>query len=131
VRYIPPFDVVKKLVDISTSKGQLMATASYDSLMTMIKLLLSGVEVDEDWYLKQYPDVAQALADGRIKSPRQHFIDNGYFEGRLPCEIAVDEKWYQREYPDVGESIRKGDETCAQNHFDRDGYREGRLPCAM
>lgn len=131
MRYIPPFDVVKKLVDISTSKGQLMATASYDSLMTMIKLLLSGVEVDEDWYVKQYPDVAQAMAEGKITSPRQHFIDNGYFEGRLPCVIRVDEKWYQREYPDVGESIKKGVESSAQHHFDRDGYREGRLPHAM
>ena len=128
MRYLAPFDVIKRLVEISTTKGQLSATASYENLIRMIKLLLSAVDVNEDWYLTQYPDVAEAIAQGKVASARQHFIDNGYFEGRLPFMITVDDEWYQKEYLDVAESIGKGAESSAQAHFVRDGYKEGRLP---
>jgi hypothetical protein len=128
--FLPPFEVIKRSVDISTSKGQLVVSTSYENLIGMIKLLLLGVDLDEEWYVAQYPDVAQAIADKQVKSARQHFIDNGYFEGRLPRAVTVDEKWYQTEYPDVAESIRKGVEPSAQTHFLRDGYKEGRLPFA-
>jgi len=64
VRYIPPFEVIKQLFEISTSKGQLRVTTSYENLIRMVKLILAGVQVDEDWYLKQYTDVAQAISDG-------------------------------------------------------------------
>ena len=57
MRYLPPFDVIKKPVAVSASKGQTIATASYEDLLGMIKLLLSVVDVDADWYLEQYPDV--------------------------------------------------------------------------
>jgi hypothetical protein len=128
VKYIPPFAVIKGSIEISTSKGQLIATATYENLIRIIKLLLSGMDVDEDWYLAQYPDVAAAIAEGKTTSARQHFVDDGYFEGRLPFAMEVDEKWYQKEYADVAESIRKGAEPSAQAHFLRDGYKEGRLP---
>jgi hypothetical protein len=131
VRYLPPFDVIKRSVEITTARGQLIATASYENLITLIKLLLSGVDVDEDWYLAQYPDVAEAIAEGKIKSAKQHFVDNGYFESRLPFAIDVDENWYQTQYPDVAQSIRNGSEPSAQTHFVRDGYKEGREPFAI
>jgi hypothetical protein len=128
VPYLPPFNVIKRLVEMSTSKGQLIATVSYENLVMMIKLLLSSVEVNERWYLTQYPDVADAITQGKTPSARQHFIDNGYFEGRLPFPIPVDEDWYKREYPDVAESIRLGSDPSGHAHFVRDGYKEGRLP---
>lgn len=128
MQYLAPFDVVKRSFEISTAKGQLIATAPYETLISVIKLLLSGVNVNEEWYCAQYPDVAKAVADGIIKSPKQHFIDNGYFEGRLPFPISVDDKWYLKQYSDVAESIKKGAEPSSQTHFLRDGYKEGRLP---
>jgi hypothetical protein len=106
----------------------LQVVTSYENLIKMIKLILAGVQVDENWYLKQYPDVAQAISDDMVGSARQHFIDNGYFEGRLPFAMDVDEKFYQKEYPDVADSIKRGSEASAQDHFLRDGYKEGRLP---
>jgi len=128
MRYIPPFEVIKRSVEISTAKGQLITTATYENFLRTIKLLLGATDVDEAWYLDQYPDVRQAITEGKIASARQHFIDNGYFEGRLPFPIDVDDKWYQREYADVAESIRKGAESSSQAHFVGDGYKEGRLP---
>ena len=113
---------------MSSSKGELIAKATYENLIMMIQLLLSSIEVNNDWYLAQYPDVAEAIAAGSIASAKQHFIDNGYFEGRLPFAIHVDEEWYLKEYPDVAESIKNGFESSAQEHFVREGYKEGRLP---
>lgn len=128
MKYLPPFDVVKRCVEMSTSKGQLMATASYANLINMIKLLLSAIDVDEEWYLTNYPDVAEAIAHGHTTSAKQHFIDDGYFEGRIPFAIAVNDEWYLKEYPDVAKSIGNGADMSAQEHFIRDGYKEGRLP---
>jgi hypothetical protein len=128
LNYVPPFDVIKQLVDLSASNGQLVATASYDNLMTMIKLLLSAAVVDENWYLANYPDVAEAISKGTVASARRHFIDDGYFEGRLPFGIAVDETWYRSKYPDVAESIMRGTDVSGQAHFFRSGYKEGRMP---
>jgi hypothetical protein len=129
VKFIPSFEVTKRLVDISTAKGQLMATARYENLIMMIKLLLSGIDVNEEWYLRQYPDVGLAIRQGNTKSAKQHYIDNGYFENRLPFPVEVDDDWYKKEYPDVAESIREGTDS-AQEHFVRQGYKEGRMPFA-
>jgi hypothetical protein len=127
--YLPPFDVIKRSIEISTSRdGQVFATARYENLLDMIRSLLSVVNVDEKWYLTQYPDVAEAIAQGIIPSAKDHFVVNGYFEGRLPALIAVDERFYLTKYPDVAESVRKGTEKSGQGHFLEGGYREGRMP---
>jgi hypothetical protein len=132
MNYLPPFDVIKRSVEISTSRdGQVFATASYDNLLGLIRSLLSVVIVDEEWYLAQYPDVAEAIDQGKMPSAKDHFVVNGYFEGRLPSLIAVDERFYLTKYPDVAESIRRGTEQSGQAHFLGGGYREGREPCAV
>jgi hypothetical protein len=128
VKYLPPFEVIKRSVEISASKGHVTATVSYENLLEMIKCLLSIVDVDEEWYVVQYPDVAQAIGQGKTVSARQHFIDSGYFEGRLPYLIPVDERWYLKSYPDVAAGVRGGAEPSGQAHFLQGGYREGRLP---
>ena len=63
-----------------------------------------------------------------MESARQHFIDDGFFEGRRPFPMDVDERWCLQQYPDVAESVRTGVVGSGQQHFVEDGYREGRLP---
>jgi hypothetical protein len=94
----------------------------------MVRAVLKAIEVDETWYLEKYPDVADAIKTGKVPSARDHFVYNGYFEGRLPFAINVDERWYLRENPGVADYIRAGRLDTGQQHFDHDGYREGRLP---
>jgi hypothetical protein len=131
VQYLPPFDVIKRPIDILSSEGKMaVAPPSYEALIKMIKSLISAIRVDEKWYLSYYPDVAEALGSGKVESAKQHFVDDGYFEGRLPYMIVVDEKWYLTRYPDVASSIRVGTYRSAQTHFLEGGYREGRLPRA-
>lgn len=128
MKYLPPFDLIRRSVEISTVKGELRASLSYDDFIKLIRMMIASFPVDEDWYLKEYEDIALAVRNGTIESARQHFVDDGYFEGRRPFPMAVDERWYLEQYPDVAESVRKGVVSSGEQHFIEDGYREGRLP---
>jgi hypothetical protein len=128
VKYVPPFDLIKNSVDITAVKGELRVSVSYQDFVNILKLFVSGVEVDEAWYLERNPDIAKAVKDGQISSVRQHFINDGYMEGRLPFRLEVDEEWYLTQYPDVADGVRKGVLESAQTHFEDSGYVEGRLP---
>lgn len=131
MRYLPPFELIRRTIEISTVRGELRVNVSYEDFVEILRTVLRGVEVDEAWYARAYEDIGNAVKEGVIRSAKQHFLDDGYFEGRLPFPITVDERWYLTENPDVAESIRKGLVDSAQDHFDRDGYREGRLPFGM
>jgi hypothetical protein len=131
VKYLPPFDLIRRSVEISTVKGELRVSVSYDDFVRILQLLISGIAVDEAWYREEYPDIARAIQEGKIESAKRHFVDDGYFEGRRPFPMDVDERWYLQENPDVAESIRKGVVGSGQQHFTEDGYREGRLPFAL
>jgi hypothetical protein len=101
-----------------------------EKVISMIKLLLRGVHVDEKWYRKTYDDVDAAIKNGLYDSSKHHFVEDGYFEGRRPGPVRVDEAWYVATYPDVAEGIELGEIQSAQEHFDEHGYQEGRLPAA-
>ena len=131
MKYIPPFDLIRRLVEISTIRGELRVNVSYDDFLRLLKKMIAATDVDEAWYLRTYEDIAEAVRSGAIESGRRHFVEDGYFEGRLPFPIEVDEQWYMNQYPDVGDSVRRGLLPSAQTHFDEDGYREGRLPFGM
>jgi hypothetical protein len=94
----------------------------------MIRSLLSVVDVDEDFYLSRNPDVAAGIRNGTIRSAREHFVDHGYFEGRLPYRVAVDEKWYAESHPDLADTLGGHEYATGQDHFDGPGYAEGRQP---
>lgn len=126
--YLPPFNSIRAMLQIEDVQGKLMVNVSYDEFLDTIRALLSVIEVDEAWYLEKYPDVAEGIKAGRVESARQHFMHNGYFEGRLPFALKIDERWYLTQNPGVADYIRAGRLDSGQQHFDHDGYREGRLP---
>jgi hypothetical protein len=131
VKYLPPFELIRRSIEISTVRGELRVNISYENFIAILRTMIRGVEVDEAWYLRTYEDIASAIKQGSVRSARQHFVDDGYFEGRLPFPMSIDERWYLSENPDVAESIRKGVVETAQDHFTKDGYREGRLPFGL
>jgi hypothetical protein len=128
VDFLPPFEEIKAMLSFAAVKGELTVSASYTQFTALIRTLLQGIDVDEAWYLQQYPDVADAIRKGVIKSAKDHFLHDGYFEGRLPFEIPVDEAWYLEQNPGVAEFIARGELESAQQHFNDNGYREGRKP---
>ena len=131
MKYLPPFELIRRSIEISTVRGELRVNLSYEDFVKILRTMIAGIEINEAWYLKTYEDIASAIRSGVVRSAKQHFVDDGYFEGRLPFPMPVDERWYLAQNPDVAESIRRGDVPSAQGHFDQDGYREGRLPFGM
>ena len=134
MKYLPPFELLKGLLTLTTVNGQLTVSGSYDDLIRLIRLirrLIAGVQVDDAWYLQRYPDIAEAIKQGKVESPQKHFVYDGYFEGRAPFPIAVNERWYLEQNPGVADFVRKGLLESGQQHFDENGYQEGRLPFGM
>jgi hypothetical protein len=131
LKYLPPFEILKSHLTLSTVKGELTVSCSYDNLIQLLRQLIIGVEVDERWYLERYPDIADAISRGLVKSPQSHFVNDGYFEGRLPFPIRVDERYYLAHNEGVAEYVRKGMLESGQQHFDENGYVEGRLPFGL
>lgn len=71
---------------------------------------------DENWYLRQNPDVKSAGVD-----PVTHYLQHGWKEGRKPSE-KFDGPLYQMLYPDIA--------AAAVNplvHYLKHGRKEGRL----
>lgn len=72
---------------------------------------------DTDWYLRQYPDVAEA-GENAVR----HYLLHGAIEGRDPNAI-FDTDWYLEQYPDVAEA---GENPL--KHYLMHGAKEGRAP---
>ena len=128
MKYVPPFETVRRSVEVSTVRGQVRVSVPYEEFVRLVKSLVAAIDVDEVWYLERNDDVAGAIARGIIPSAREHFAGDGYLEGRLPFPVTVDEQWYLEQNPDVAEGIRAGSVASAQTHFEECGYREGRRP---
>jgi hypothetical protein len=129
--YIPPFKIIRSRLTTVKVNGTTKVNNTYDEIVEIVKQLLRGVDFDEAWYLTKYPDVAQAVAAGTLKSGRHHFIDTGYFEGRRPRDFQVDDQWYLGAYPDVAASVKNGSIASSQHHFNEYGYEEGRSPAEL
>ena len=130
MRYLPPFETIKGMLNLTTQRGKTRVDMTYEDTQKMIRVRLDAIEVDEAFYLERNPDVAEGVQKGEIRSAREHFVDHGYFEGRAPYRIAVDEAWYLATNADVAEQVRLGTFASGQAHFDAAGYQEGRLPRA-
>src|SRR4051794_14662589 len=52
--------------------------------------VISGDEhgFEEEWYLKNYPDVARAVTAGVFRSGLQHYLSFGKAEGRRPRGVT-------------------------------------------
>lgn len=87
------------------------------SIKREYKLLAISDLFDQDWYLKQYPDVAEAGVD-----PITHYLKAGAGEGRNPS-ANFDTTWYLVTYPDV---VASGFNPLV--HFIRFGRQELRSP---
>jgi hypothetical protein len=43
-----------------------------------------AIDVDEEWYLTEYEDIARAVQSRTFTSGQSHFDQLGYREGRIP-----------------------------------------------
>lgn len=86
--------------------------------------------VDEDFYLEQYPDVADALINNLISSAEEHFRTSGANERRVP-HAFYDEDLYLLANPDVKAVVESGAIASGIQHYLSFGFSEGRDSFAM
>lgn len=82
---------------------------------------------DETGYLDQNPDVAAAVAGGRIASGFDHYAHWGASEGRNPNAL-FNEKWYLARNDDVAAAVEQGAIVSGYQHYQSWGWSEGRTP---
>ncbi|MDA8250757.1 MAG: hypothetical protein M0Z28_16515 [Rhodospirillales bacterium] len=99
-------------------------------LRRIVRAAIERLPFSAEFYLRTYPDIAAAAAAGQIADLHRHYVETGYFEGRLGAPPAIDEAYYMATYPDVAEAIAEGRVTSAIEHFLRSGAAEGRVPNA-
>ncbi|MBD2041903.1 cadherin-like domain-containing protein [Microcoleus sp. FACHB-672] len=80
---------------------------------------------DENYYLANNPDVAEAVAKGVYHTGFEHFQDFGLFEGRNPSEL-FDNQQYIAANADVAEAIAAGVYQSGFEHFIQHGLFEER-----
>ncbi|MDY7024308.1 MAG: SGNH/GDSL hydrolase family protein [Cyanobacteriota bacterium] len=57
---------------------------------------------DQDFYLSQYPEVAEAIANGTVNSPLDHYLTIGQFQGNLPTQLFNDVYVFGDSFSDDG-----------------------------
>lgn len=108
------------------SENHKTLTIDRDGFKAIIREILRDMPFDENWYLGHYPDVAAAVARGEVTA-REHYVEFGYFEGRLPGLNGFDGAAYFRTQPDLAHFSAHPDAIdLARDHFVEHGYREGR-----
>ncbi|MGL4499385.1 MAG: hypothetical protein ACRCU2_10035, partial [Planktothrix sp.] len=86
-----------------------------------------GSIFDENFYLQQYTDVANAVSQGGFATGFDHFLLTGQFEGRQPSGF-YSESYYLQQNPDVANAVSQGGFTTGLDHFLLNGQFEGRDP---
>lgn len=78
---------------------------------------------DEEFYLANNPDVAEAVQKRIFPSGAAHYQEFGRREGRA---ARFDEQYYLSRNPDVARAVRMGEYRNGREHWDRFGRFEGR-----
>ena len=81
----------------------------------------------QNWYLKNYPDVAKN--EKYKNNPYKHYIDYGIKEGRKslpPVPPEYNEGEYLDLNPDVAQAVKNGTFTSGIDHYLQYGFNENR-----
>lgn len=130
--FIPHIDVLLRGLRISRERLHSRSKVAVEAklLRALIQIAADRAPFDAAFYLERYPDVADAVADGLVADPHQHYVETGFFEGRIGAPAPVDEAFYLDQYPDVAQALKNGTVASATEHYVRSGASEGRLPNA-
>jgi hypothetical protein len=87
MKFVLPFGIARKTLNTINVEGELRVSASYDDMITFIRTILSGVEVDEEWYLQTYEDIGEGIREGSVKTAAVRWTPSaGQESGRLKRE---------------------------------------------
>ena len=128
--YVPHIDQFLRALRVNKERLASKSKIAIDAklLRMLLQALAEASDFNEEFYLANNPDVAEAYAQGQIEDLRSHFVELGYFEGRAGSAPPVDEAFYTSTYADVAEAVRRGDVKSGTEHYLRSGAAEGRVP---
>ncbi len=130
-RYFPPisalFEAIGTSPDALNRPGHISVPSAL--LRHLIAAAISDLEIDEDVYKEQNPDIAKAYAHRPSGEVAAHYRTVGYFEQR-PLPIKFDEDYYTRRYPDVNWAVKAKLVVSPLQHFNATGAYELRSPRA-
>jgi hypothetical protein len=126
---LPNGDLLLDIIHLSRDRlnAGSKAAISLPLLREILMVAVSKLPFDDDFYLSTYQDIRAAHEDGGITDLRMHFIERGYFEGRLGADPKVDEDFYKETYPDVATAIANSEVKSGVDHYMRAGASEGRF----
>jgi hypothetical protein len=133
VEYFPHIELLLQALRINRERLNGRSKIAIDAklLRRLIELAVARLPFSPEFYARTYPDIAAANTAGQIPDLHKHFIETGYFEGRVGAPPPVDEGFYREVYRDVSHAVDRGDVESAQTHYMRSGAAEGRVPSAQ
>jgi len=128
--YVPHIDLFLQALRINRERLDSRSKIAIDArlLKALLQVLAECAPFSEEFYLQNYADIAKAHAAGDLADPKRHFVERGYFEGRLGAPIEVNEAYYLKRYRDVEHAVLRGELKSISEHFSHSGYAEGRSP---
>lgn len=132
VEYMPHIDLLLQALRVNRERLSSKSKVAIDAklLRMLIQTAVEKLPFSEEFYAETYPDIGDAASSGQIPDLHRHFVEAGYFEGRLGSPPEVDEDFYTSIYKDVAVAIERGDIGSATEHYLRSGAAEGRVPNA-
>ena len=129
-QYVPHVDLLTRFlrVDRHRLNGQQKIAVDARLLRLLLEHLVGHMPFSEAFYRATYPDLDAAAASGLIPDLHLHFVQTGYFEGRIGALPEVDAAFYIATYPDVAGALQRGEVASAAEHYARSGAAEGRVP---
>ena len=128
--YLPHVDLLLQALRINRERLNSKSKVAIDAklLRGLIQAVVARSPFSESFYLATYPDIAEAHKSGTIPDVHRHYVEAGFFEGRLGAPPPVDEGFYTTYYKDVGQAVTRGDIASGTEHYLRSGAAEGRIP---
>ena len=83
-------------------------------------------ELDADFYLSAHTDVTLAAGTRNADAAHHHYLNWGYYEGRLP--FRFDPAWYAARYPMAALEVAQGDYRDFPHHYIAVGRARGYRP---
>ena len=127
--YLPPYQLIRRMLDtLDGDREQPRMIAALAVMRHLLQEAVSRAPFDEDGYMASNPDVATAIRRGEVATAHEHYVVNGYFEGREGAGPGFDEAWYVKRYPDVALAVASGQWVSGFQHYRQEGMFEWRSP---
>ena len=131
--YLPHIDLLLQAMRINRERLNSRSKIAIDAklLRTLLQSVVVHLPFSAEFYQSTYADIGAAVAAGQIPDLHRHFVETGFFEGRIGAPPKVDEAYYTSLYKDVAQAIQRGDVASGSEHYLRSGAAEGRVPNAQ